>query len=252
MFRFFSFVVCLFISVGLPFASYAASVEEEDIYVNEREVMRWLDAAEDATKGYARHIGQIKQGQGDLYNHMYALRAYYSKSAQYDPFAKTTLKKMEHYAYVMDTSADLREANEAAIEYRKLLDMHLVNWDVLEYAILMSSLDVRYGSERFLKSVQYTLKRILDIPRLDGLSPGAAFPIVSYGEETYLIQKHGGVVQKSELFEVTKKYYNVHDVVTKSGDYIQVYINVTTPIRQLQIKRAAHRTERVIRLPGQQ
>ncbi len=252
--RFFPLVLCLMVLFSVQSVSYAASVDEEEteVFVSEREMVGWRNSAEKSAEEYARVIGEIKQGRGDLFSHIHALRAHYPRTAVYDPFARSTLKKMEQYAYIMDTSEDLREANEAAVEYRRLIDSHIVNWDVLEYAILMSSLDVRYGSERFLRSVQESLKRILDVPRLDGLSPGAAFPIVSSGEETYLLQKHGGVVQGSELYDITKKYYNVHDVVKEDGEFIQVFVNVTTPIRQLQVKRKAHRKERIVSLPGQQ
>ncbi len=170
----------------------------------------------------------------DNKSNFYSLYMIYPKTAHYNPFDRAIIKKMEMYAFKVDTSDDLLEMNKALVAYNDLLDKHIANLGVLEFALKMTGVNRRLGSEVFLKKVRDLLIDIIDRPVWDGLSPDQAFRVISYAEEDFFLSKHNVTVKNSEVYIVGDRYYNVHDCEDDNGEYIQFYVDVTIPIKQVE------------------
>ncbi len=231
--RLFFTLLCLsFIS----FPVFAANEELKDTEINitTYELNMWKSNLERITAQYDNVLKTIYKSRKNLESNIGLLRSYYPYTKQYQPFAKPVLDEMTEYALLVDEVKDGFEANDALLAYRKILNKHLVNLDVLSFAITMSKIDVRFGDKTFLQKVEnLMLEDLLRKVKTRGRNPDTAFNIISYGEETRILQEIGGVVKKSELYKVGNVFYNVHDIEFKDGSYTQIYMNVTSPIRSV-------------------
>lgn len=178
-------------------------------------------------------------------------RFYYAHSYDYTPFSKNIVERLTEHAFIADTSEDLSAVNDALFKYRDLLKTHLVNYDVLTYALSLARLDTKYGSASFLARIKKAIETSLTHGHNDGLSPYRAHHVASFGEENFLLRRHGGIVQDSEIYNVGPNFYNVHTMVGNDGREKQVYINITQPLLGDYLRRAIRARDQGLVLPAQ-
>lgn len=201
---------------------------------------------------YEKTLEVVKDEPGNKTN-LYALYMLYPKTSHYNPFSRSVIKEMEMYAFKVDTSQDLIEMNRSLLKYNELLDQHLANFGVVEFALKMTRVNRRLGSEVFLRKIRDVLIDIVERPTLDGSAPDRAFKVISYSEEDYFLSKNNVTVKSSEVYVVGDKYYNVHDCEDENGEYVQFYVDVTTPIRQVdKLRELEKKTPDVRGLPPAQ
>jgi len=221
-------------------ADAAASNSQETAgpELNARDINRWNRTMVRRTSEYEEASRSLFTERDKIFNRIYALRSRYPLTFHYRPFSNALVEQIERYAYIVDTSPDKIEANEALLEYNEMLKKHIVDLGVVSFALKMSEIDVRFGDEYFLKKVQDAiLKSMNSAPRrTNGESAGTAYLVMTYSEEDEWLAQIGGIVKKSELFDVRGKYYNVHDIETQDGEYLQVFMDVTEPIKMTYIK----------------
>lgn len=237
---------------GLSPAIASAESPEKELTFDNAEMEVWKHSSKTSTEHYNKLVTGVLAGKEDVAIKMYALRSYYPKTPHYDPFAKSLLDKMTLYAYMIDISDDIIEVNEAADKYRNLVNEHMANIDVIDYALMLSRLDVRFGDAVFLEEVRDAIRNTWDIDlKKDGSSPDRAFRVVTYGEETYLLEKLGVKVESSEIYEVGRNFYNVHEVSSEEEGNYQLFFNVTQPIRNVSMMRSIREKENNSYIPLQ-
>lgn len=230
MLRFSVILSCLFVvGTSAVYAQSAQRGESERKVLSRSDLRRLERSLEQFTGYYDEALKAVRYGSSQFDYDVSRLRQYYPKTAQYSPFAKSIIDEMTEYAYIADTSDDRGEVNDALIAYKKLLWAHLVNFDVLMFATRMSRVDERLGDEVLFKKVGRSLGKVILHSRTKCKNPSVACAIFSYGEEDYILGKIGGVLKKSKIYNISNRYYNVHDLLS-NGQEIQVYIDVTAPI----------------------
>ena len=252
----FCFLVLLVI-VGLSSGSVSLAADvgggEYDGPIFKRyEIDRWKKAAHDSVSRYNFLKKSLKENPRSAGNYALGMRASYANLLEYEPFSERLVNEMTQLAYLVDTSKDSSEVNSALIRYKDLLELHLANLSVIDLAIDMARINMRLGDVEYLEMVRNSIVSSLTANRGDGLSAQSAFTIYSDGEENYLLTTFDGEVVHSELFDVNGRFYNVHDVELENGRMVHVYMDVTTPIRQMQIKRYVNRVVDAIELPPAQ
>ncbi len=227
--RFILTLLCLiFTSISPAFANLNAIKMDVSI----RELDSWKSQIATYTNSYDEILREIYKKPSKLDDKLPLLRSYYPRTRQYSPFSKDILDEITQHALILDTASDNQVINEALHSYKTLINKHLMNFDVASFALTMSRIDVRFGDEIFYKRVRDAL--IKNIYREGmGKTPETAHRIVSYGEETYILDQIGGKIDHSEIFEINGIYYNVHELTTKDGVYRQVFMNVTEPIKNI-------------------
>ncbi len=230
MIRFSVFFSCMFfVGISAVYAQSSARKEAGEKRLSRSDLLRLERSLEQFTGYYDEALRAIRSGSQKFDYDVSRLRQYYPKTDHYSPFAQSAIDDMTEYAYIADTSEDKEEANNALISYRSLLGLHLANLDVLTFALRMSRVDERLGDEVFLKRVRNALLKFVLYDGAECDKPEVACSIASYGEENYILGRIGGVVKHSEIYNVSSRYYNVHDLI-KDGREIRVYIDVTEPI----------------------
>ncbi len=243
MMRFLCLLFCGFL-MFLPAPVSAATIDdlEKNFVVNPRQLDSWRASVKHTTPRYAEGVRMLKRAtKNRRKNVVTTLRAYYSRTQQYNPFAQDILDEMTEYGYIIDTSDDSLAVNEALLNYRALLDLHIVNLDVVSFALTLSRVDIRFGDEFLLKDIRDTLITEFSGGGLNGKEPRTAFKIVTFAEEAYIIEGYRPVTKTTELFEVGNRYYNVHDIVDEDGNQHLVYIEITIPIRSILMSAKAER-----------
>lgn len=178
-------------------------------------------------------------------------RYYYAKSYDYTPFSKEIIDRMTVHAFRADTSEDIAEINDALFKYREILKTHLVNYDVLDYALSLAKLDTKYGSASFLTKVKKAIQRDLQRGNDDGLSPNRSHKVITFGEENYLLRRHGGIVQDSEIYQVGATFFNVHNLIGKDGRERMIYFNISEPLVGNYLRRTIRERQESLNIPGQ-
>lgn len=242
--RFISFICLLSATLLIsPLHVIAASVTQSDeaepeieVKISPREIRNYSRVAQKYDVLYTQILDEVRGGRFDI-GRVNVLRDYYTKTSHYTAFSKSVIRQLEFYAYTADTSENLQEKNSALSAYKALADKHVVNLDVVTYMLGLSRINIRFGDETFLKALQKKLKDGFDITL--GQKPISAFNIVTYGEETYILNKIGGVVEKSEIYPVNNAFYNVHDIRLRDGSFRQVFVNVSVPVRRMKVKQLA-------------
>ena len=219
--------------------------------VSRAEVGKWRSASRKLTPLYERFVRDIRLGKEDVSARMTTLRSYYSFTPYYDPFSKDLIDEMTGYAYIVDTSEDRAEVNSALSKYRDLVYRHVAHLGVVSYALTLSRVDVRFGDEAFLRKVRDSIRNIWSGMPAAGLSPDNPYPIITYAEEEYLLQTYGATVEKSEIYPVGRKFYDVRDIVTEGGQSVQLFFDVTTPIRTVNIWQEYRKKEEKVTIPLQ-
>lgn len=213
-----------------------AGSDAESLYLN-RDLGGLKSNIERVTGYYRDTLQKIFNEPNTTRSNASALRNYYGYSAFYTPFSDKVIDGLTRYAYIVDTSDDTDAVREAQTKYRQLLYKHMGNFNVVSHALDMSSLDPRFGNEVVLRKLYDAYKDILQesIKVGRGYEPDNAFKIITYGEENFLLEEIGGIVEKSEIYKVSyNKYYNVHNLSKENGDFHQIFIDVSMPIVQVQ------------------
>lgn len=248
----FTLYICLSFLAFITTEAIAASAgaPETEVKIDPRELDRYQRVTTRYTEGYNAVLKELREGmrEGGRIN---MLRTYYPQTKQYTPFSKNIIDLMTYQAYIADTSADQAEINDALAQYRVLLNDHMANLDVITFALTLARVDVRYGDEIFIKKMRDGLiKSLTDLENI-GKTPERAYMISSYGEETYVLNQYGGTLQKSEIHNVGRLFYNVHDIILPNGQFEQIYMDVTAPIRNVKMKQILReRSQRTV-IPGQ-
>ena len=227
--RFTLFLCCLIFISAQPAIAQKLTIEHD---FSQRELDTWKNNIQRFTNKYDEILNNLYKNPQLIDGQIAILRSYYPRTRQYSPFAKHILDKMTKYAASLETISDMATINKTLISYQTLVNKHLVNFEVLSFAITMSQIDVRFGDALFYKKIR---KALINNFNRDGMGivPETAYNIVSYGEETYILEHLGGKISHSEVYKVNKRYYNVHDMVTKEGEYRQIFMNVTDPIKNV-------------------
>lgn len=216
------------------------------------ELSEWKIRQSRSEKDYkGRVFNVLTEGKKLTHNNIVTIRSLYPLTPYYDPFGTSVIKRMTHFAYIADTASAPDEVNGALKEYRDLLCKHLANLDVVNYALTLSRANPHYGDEVILKAVRDGLLEEIKETEASGKTPDNAYAIVTYGEETFLLESLNATVEKSEIYEVNRKFYNVHDIVYEDGRYAQLYINLTSPIYLYEKTQAMLETENKISIPLQ-
>lgn len=228
----------------LPAPVSAATIDEleRNFVVNPRELNSWKASIDYVTPRYAEGVRRLKFTSDDRRGIIASLRAYYPKTEQFNPFAQDILDEMTEYGYIIDTSKDSMDVNRALIEYRRLLDLHMGNLDVVSFALTLSRVDVRFGDEVMLKNVRDILIEETMARGYDGKGPDTAYQIVTFAEESYILQGYRPQSRTTELYEVGGQYYNVHEIIDENGEYQQVYIDIGIPIRSILMNAKAQKS----------
>ena len=230
----FVFVLCSIFILIMPTAHATSNNKgKEKPIMNARQADNWERSLKTHTKKYDDDVYLLFKERNGVTNLIYGIRSRYPQTEYYNPFSKSLVDKIAEYAFIVDTSQDKIESNQALFEYNNFLKQHIADLGVVSYALELSQLDVRFGDEFFLKEVRDALiNGIRSYPgMLDGSSAEKALTIITYSEENEILAQMGGVIKKSELFDIKgKKYYNVHDVETEDGESTRLFIDVTSPI----------------------
>lgn len=225
--------------------------EEEPVQLNPRELQNWKRTIERRTKDYDTAVEALFSSRNNVQNQIYMIRSQYASTMHYSPFSDILTDRMTRYAYIIDTSKDSEEVNEAQANYNELLRNHVADLGVAKFALSMSRLNVRYGDEYFLKDVVDAIIKCIKIhPGLtDGKTSDSAYRIVTFAEENQLLEEVGGVVKKSETFHVRNKFYNVHDLADENGELERVFIDVSEPMRMSYIIKKIKERDVILNAP---
>ena len=229
--RFAIILCCLFVmNTPAAYAQPELSRESEGLgRLSPSQLNRAQRSLSQFTEYYDEVINVLRKGSTQLDYDVSRMRHYYTRSEYYVPFSKSVLNEMTEYAYIVDTSDDKEAVNEALVAYKQLAWSHLAHLDALTLALNMSRLDPRFGDEIFFRDIRLSLLKAIYFNGAKCDEPEMACRIVSYGEETYILGKIGGVLKGSKIYKVSNKYYNVHNLI-KDGQEIQIYMDVTEPI----------------------
>ncbi len=224
---------------------------ESGLTFSRNELAYWERTQKKLTEKYEREVFEVMSGKKAPDRAMTTLRVFYARTPYYEPFGGNIVKKMTAYAYTADVSEDQNEVNEALKSYRKLLFEHLANIDVVDYALMLSRANPIYGNKLRLEKIYEALMKDIKRGKNKGLDPDDAFIIVTYGEETYLLADHNVTVNKSEIYKVENKFYNVHDVFYEDQSPAQLYFDVTWPIYMYEKTKALRDKDSDFLIPAQ-
>ena len=204
--------------------------EDQEFSMSDTQIRAWQNSLKKYTEQYDLLLSRLGEDPKRFKDDIRSLKNSYTLSEYYTPFPNNLLDLATHYAYVVDTSEDSKEVNDAILNFRELVNSHLVNLDILDFALTMSQLDVRFGDANFYKSVRDFLVEEITIQSEYCSTAQRACRVITYGEESYLLQQNGGTVKSSEIFHVAPHYYNVHTIEREDGTTSRFFVDVTTPI----------------------
>ncbi len=224
----------LFIAFSMPAYAELSDIKQS---MSPRELNVWKSRIPRYTKQYDELLKEIYKNPDIIKDKVPLLRSYYPLTQQYQPFSKEILDKIAAHAMVLDSTSDNEIINDALASYNGLIRKHLMNFDVASFALTMARLDGRFGDEFFYKKIRDTLIKTFNRDGM-GTRSETAYNILSYGEETYVLEHIAKKIESSEIFEVRKKYYNVHEIINNDGNYKQIFMNVTQPIKNIFYNKA--------------
>jgi hypothetical protein len=225
--------------------------KESGLNFTAKELNQWRIRQQSYITKYEQRVSEVMSGRDSIDIAVLSLRVLYPRMPYYDPFSKLTIQNMTALAYTADVSDDQAEVNKALAAYRDLLHKHIVNFDVVEYALTLARANPIFGDKIRLKKIYDTLIKNIDGAKEKGLSPEDAYRIVTYGEETHLLGARNVTVKKSEIYKVENTFYNVHDIVDENGKYSQLYFDVTWPIYMYERNKAVQDREGRFSIPAQ-
>ena len=210
--------------------------ERYDMKISNREILNYERVTANYTELYESLVDEVLTSGEIDFAKARTLRTYYPNTRYYTPFSENLIKRMTAFAYIADTTANLTEVNDALAEYRTLLSQNIANFDVLTFALTLARADVRYGDEIMLNDIRRHMIQDLTNIHEVGRTPEKAYKIVTYGEETFVLEQLNAKVISSEVFQVSRSLFNVHEIETLDGEVEQIYMNVTSPLRNLKIR----------------
>ena len=133
-------ILSLVFIVSWSSLGHAQNQSDDAPQVSVQEIQRWQGSVDRLTRDYENRFVELKRSKKKFFNgHISSLRAMYPRTRYYAPFAENLIKDMEKYAFIVDTSEDNSAVNDALFMYNDLLDKHIVNLDVLAFAIKMTN-----------------------------------------------------------------------------------------------------------------
>lgn len=223
---------------------HAQSSEQNQIdntpNITKREIEKWKRGVDKRDAAYKEQVSRLRERNADFFpGAVQSLRSLYAYTSFYTPFSDALIDQMTEHAYVVETSKDSVEINRNLNRYRTILNLHIVNMGVLDFAITMARVNPKFGSSQYYENIRKYILDKIETPENDGLSPQTAFHIISQQEEIHMLSRIGGDVGKSEIYDVNGIFYNVYDVTLENGDFTQIFMNVTQPIKNSYIKKIA-------------
>ena len=243
------FVLCfMFLSGGGFFSAFA---QTDRTKITSREVNGWKVTSSKLAFRYEQLVRDVRAGKKKAEDNMNAMRVYYTFTPYYDPFSNKLVDEMTKYAYTIDTSKDREKVNIAQEKYRDLVNKHAAHLAVVDYALTLSRLDVRYGDEALFRQLRDAIQNSWFGLAQPGSSPDRAYKITTYAEEEYILSTYGATIEKSEIYPVGRNFYDVRDILTADGESLQLFFDVTTPIRTVQIRKVIKEQEKKVIIPIQ-
>ncbi len=218
--------------------------------ITPRQIQHYKQSMQGYEKAYDNMLADINRGKVDAAR-IRSIRNYYPKTRDYTPFSEKVINRMTAFAYIADTNTNQIESNNALVEYKEMLDKHIINFDVLTFALTLARADVRYGDALLLNEIRQGLIKDLNRDINIGKTPKNAYTIATYGEETFILEQYGGVVKDSELFKVGRAFFNVHEVELPDGELIQIFMDVTDPIINIRLQQILRENQARTIIPGQ-
>ncbi len=245
------FIFILFLALLLIPPVYAAdSGKETDNPITAREVAEWEKRLEKRDRTYDFELIALAKSNADLFpSRVRSVRNLYAFTSHYEPFSDGLVDKMTEYAYTVQTSTDRMKVNKALQAYRDLVEKHIANIGVLNFAITMARVSAKFGDPTYYENARKAVYNGL-ASGYDGSTPQRAFNIVVRDEEIFLLIRMGYTVEKSEIFHVNNAYYNVYDVRDENGKFDQIFMNITKPVKVSYIKKYLARKEQTYTIPG--
>ena len=244
-------ILILFIAIlNLPSAHAASSSVAEDIPVSAYEVRNWERRAEKRDSDYDFQLIQLKKSNIDYFRSgIKSLRNLYSFTSYYEPFSDRLIDEMTRYAYTVQNSKDTMKVNSSLEAYKELVDKHIANITVLNFAITMARVNALFGNPAYYERAREAVYEGITAGA-DGNRPQTAYHIVVRDEELMILARQGYEIEKSEVYDVNGAYYNVYDVRDKNGEFDQIFMNITRPVKVSYIKKYLARKQQTYTIPG--
>lgn len=244
-------MLILFIAIfNLPSAHAADSGVAEDIPVTSFEVRNWERRVEKRDADYDFNLIQLKKSNADYFRSgIRSLRNLYAFTSYYEPFSDRLVDEMTQYAYTVQNSKDSIRVNNSLKAYKELVDKHIANIAVLNFAITMARVNALFGNPAYYERAREAVYAGITAG-VDGNRPQTAYNIVVRDEELMILARKGYEIEKSEVYDVNGTYYNVYDVRDENGEFDQVFMNITKPVKVSYIKKYLARKQQTYTIPG--
>lgn len=184
---------------------------------------------------------RLPRSRGDvLTTDVIQYRFCYPYMSEYSPFSKELIDEMTRLAYLADTATDPATAQRHFLDYKRFLKVHLGNLDVVKMAYTLAKQDAQFGNSVYYRDVlKILINSLAPSGRPEPTTPGMAYYIMSFSEETYLLEKIGGRIIKSETYEVSNTVYNVHEIDKGDGSITKLYyFDITLPLKIMKDREA--------------
>lgn len=245
------FILMLFFAVFTFSSVHAANAANEDENpITLRDVTEWQKKTGKRDQLYDYEITQLSKKNADFFpNAIRSIRNLYAFTTYYEPFSDGLVDEMTRHAYTVQTSTDRAMVNKSLLAYRELLKKHIANIGVVNFAITMARVSAKFGDATYYEAVRDAIYDGI-VTGYDGRNPQRAFNIVARDEEIFLLVKMGATVNKSEIYDVNGTYYNVYDITDKNGEFAQIFMNITKPVKVAYIRKYLARKEQTYSIPG--
>ena len=162
-----------------------------------------------------------------------SFRRNYAMTRQYAPISDPVTEKMLNYTYIVETSEDAQQVQQALSDYNALVFKHLANVRVVMHALSQAKRDKRFGSAKALNWIRAGLLRDLFVSG-DGMSLSGAYDVITMDEEIYLFKKLGLKNIETISNQESIVYYNMHEVEERrTGRTYTLFVNTTFPMKYL-------------------
>lgn len=253
--RFFSLVFLSFLVFILAEPVHAQSEviapPKKDNPITTKEVYQWQKRTPRRDQEYDLYIERLGKVNRDEYPSVIkGMRNLYAFTSYYEPFPDRLVDEMTRLAYTVQTSKDIKAVNNSLVEYKELLRKHLINMGVLNFAVTMARVDLKFGDPETYEEIREIIYQGMKSVA-DGSSPERAFQIVSRDEEVYILARMGVEIISSDVYQAGRGlYYNVYDITDKNGEFDQIFMDISKPVKVSYIKKYLAKKELTYTLPG--
>lgn len=224
--RFLSFLTILSITIFSFSMSTSAKVNFRDLDKMEKRTYK-------SQKGYDEAIAKAKEDYKNIDSSISYARSLYVYTNQFTLFSDKILDEMTALAYKYEHDEDINERHDALNKYKALVELHLANIDVVKLAYVFAERNPVLGNKNFYKRVISAIHNAIMAPGYTGYDYGSAYPVITMGEEQYVLSQIGVHVISSENVVNTNVYYDVYQVRNlKDGKISEVYFDVSLPLRE--------------------